>query len=137
MGHLDKLTGSRRIIAAARPRHKQETIEYRRKKLIANIEEQIELANLALEGKTPQIKRKRGHEVVTVRPRLWWAVEPDGHVYAQLRYNKLPLNIRGRGTSIEVGPLRKLPAVFKTVIRAVKAGELDNAIENAARKSRR
>ncbi len=136
MGHLDKLNISRRVIAAARPRHKADTIEYRRQKLIMNIEEQIELANLSLQGKPLQIKRKRGRNVITVRPRLWWAVEPDGHIFTQIRYNKVPLNILGRGTSIEVGRLRSLPSVYKTVIRAIKAGELDNSIETAAKKSR-
>ncbi|NNE85759.1 MAG: hypothetical protein HKN28_17485 [Alphaproteobacteria bacterium] len=137
MGHLDKLNISRRVIAAARPRRKLDTVEYRREKLIANVEEQIELANLKLQGKPAQIKRKRGHDIVTVRPRLWWATEPDGHVYTQIRYNKVPLNILGQGTSIEVGPLKKLPSVYKTVIRAIEAGELDNSIDNAAKKSRR
>jgi hypothetical protein len=136
MGHLDKLNISRRVIRAARPRQKLDMVEYRRKKLIANLEEQIELANLSLQGKTPQIQRKRGREVVTVRPRLWWAVEPDGQVYTQIKYNKTPMSILGKGNTIEVGPLKTLPSVYKTVIRAIKSGELDNSIENAAKKSR-
>lgn len=136
MGHLDKLKVSKRVIAAARPRRKLETAEYRRSKLIANLEEQIELAQLALEDKPLQLKRKRGHEVVNVRPRIWWTRAPDGLVFTEIRYNKVALNIAGRGTSIEVGPLRKLPTVYRTVIKAVKAGELDKAIDNAARKSR-
>jgi len=137
MGHLDKLKISRRVISAARPRRKGDTVEYRRGKLIANIEEQIELALLAHEDKPLELSRKRGHRVVTVRPRLWWKADPDGHVFTQIRYNKVPLNLRGQGTTIEVGPLKKLPAVYRAVIRAVKAGELDNAIAIAARRSRR
>ena len=130
MGHLDKLNVSKRIIPAARPRRKIETAEYRRGKLIANIEEQIELAQLALEDQPLQLKRKRGHGVV------WWKTVPDGKVYTEIRYNKVALNIGGRGTSIEAGDLKQLPAVFRTVIKAVKAGELDNAIQSAVRKSR-
>ena len=137
MSHLKKLTVSNRIIAAARPRHKADTIEYRRSKLIANIEEQIELVNLALEKKPLELRRKRGHDVRVVRPPLWWRVEPDGAVVTQIRYNKIPLNLGGRGTSIEVATVRKLPAAFRTVIRAVKAGELDPVIQSAARRSRR
>ena len=137
MGHLDNLDISSRIIRAARPRNKLDTVEYRRTKLISNIEEQIELANLSLHGKPPQLKRKRGRNIVIVRPRLWWATEPNGNVFTQIRYNKVPLNILGQGTSIEVGPLKKLPSVYKTVIRAIQSGELDNSIENAAKKSRR
>lgn len=137
MGHLDKLKVSKRVILAARPRRKIDTNEYRRAKLVAHIEEQIELANLALQVKPLQLARKRGHTVVAVRPRLWWRAEPDGMVHTQIRYNKMPLNIGGRGTSIEVGPLSKLPAVYRTVIRAVKAGELDSAIQRAVRETQR
>jgi hypothetical protein len=137
MGHLDKLKISNRIITAARPRRKLDTVEYQREKLISHIEEQIELANLTLEEQPAQIKRKRGHDIVTVQPRLWWATGPDGHTYTQIRYNKVPLNILSQGTSIEVGALKKLPSVYKTVIRAIKVGELDNSIQNAAKKSQR
>jgi hypothetical protein len=45
-----------------------------------------------------------------------------------------PINIEGRGTTIEVGSLIELPKVFKTLIKAVEAGELDQAMDVAARK---
>jgi hypothetical protein len=136
MAHLDKLNISRRIMPTPQPRVRVETQEHRRKKLIANIEEQIELANLALRDKPLELSRKRGHDVVKVRPRLWWKTDPDGTVLTQIRYNKVPLNLGRRGTSIEVDGLKRLPMVYRTVVRAVKAGELDDAIRNAARKSR-
>lgn len=136
MGYLDKLQISNRVIAAARPRRKIDTVEYRRNKLIANTEEQIELAQLALKNKPLELERKRGHRVVRVRPRLWWKTAPDGQVYTQIRYNKVDLNIGGRGNTIEVGSLKDLPAVYRTVIDAITVGELDQSIENAARKSR-
>lgn len=136
VGHLDKLEITMRIIAAAKPRRREETIEYRRQKLIANVEEQIELAQLAIQDKPLVLERKRGHSVTTVRPRIWWKDVGDDHIVTQIRYNKLPLRLDGRGTSIEVGRLKKLPTILRTVIRATKAGELDTAIRQAARKSR-
>lgn len=136
MGHLDKLKITNRIIAAARPRHRSDTVDYRRSKLIANIEEQIELAQLAMHGKPLELQRKRGHSVVKVRPPLWWKSEPDGKVFTQIRYNKVALYLGQRGAAIEVGALKRLPIVYRTVIKAVKAGELDQVILNAARKSR-
>ena len=136
MGHLDKLKVSNRVIAASHPRRRIETVEYKREKFIANIEEQIELVQLELAGQPLQLERKRGHNVVTVKPRLWWKGTPEGKVYTEIRYNKVALNIGGRGTSIEAGSVAKLPAIYRTVIRAVKSGELDNAIKNAVRKSR-
>lgn len=136
MGHLDKLNITNRVVPAAKPRRKMETVEYRREKLIANIEEQIELANLAVAGKPLVLNRKRGHQVKVVRPRLWWKASPEGTVYTEIRYNKVALNLAGRGISIAVKNLKALPAALRTVIRAVKAGELDGPILNAARKSR-
>ncbi|MDA0663845.1 MAG: hypothetical protein O3B08_13570 [Proteobacteria bacterium] len=136
MGHLEKLNISNRVIVAARPRHRRDTVEYRREKLVASIEEQIELATLALEDKPLQLKRKRGHSVVPVRPRLWWKEVPEGHLYTQIFYNKIPLKLARRGTAIEVDSLKKLPAVYRRVIQVVKAGELDKAVEAASRKSR-
>ncbi len=135
MSYLDKLTVSKRIIPAPRARRKAESADYRREKLIAHVEEQIELAKLALEGRPLQLQRKRGHKVVSVKPRLWWQVDSDGNVITQIRYNKIPLIIAGRGSSIEVGQLKKLPATYRTVIKAVKAGELDRQIQSAYRKS--
>lgn len=135
MGFLDKLDVSNRVIDAAKRRTKADTIEYRRAKLIANIEEQIELAHLALRGKDLVLERKRGSKVVTVRPRIWWSTEPEGDLYVQIRYNKIALNMAGRGTSIKAGSLVELPTVLRTVIKAVEAGELDTSIESVAEKS--
>lgn len=135
MSHLDKLEISNRVIIAARPRRRIDTVDYRRKKLIANIEEQIELVGLALKGLPLQLKRKRGHSVLTVSPRLWWRVMDDGMALTQIRYNKVALNIAGRGTTIEAKSLKALPPIYQTVIRAIGAGELDSAIQSAAFKS--
>ncbi len=135
MAHLDKLNITNRVIRAVKLRHKVKTIQYRRTKLIANIEEQIELVNLASADKPLQLQRKRGHTVTTVKPRIWWSTEHDGMVFTQIRYNKIILNLDGRGNSIEVGRLRSLPKVYRTVIKATEAGELDRVLESASQKS--
>jgi|GEM_PF-1219903 len=135
MSQLDKLNISRRIIPSVRPRRQKDTPEYRRNKLILNIEEQIELAELAIQGKPLELMRKRGRSEIPVRRRLWWQSDPDGTVLTQIRYNKIAINLAGRGTTIEVDGLKRLPSTFRTVVKAVKAGELDTAILSAARRS--
>lgn len=135
MAHLDKLNITNRMIDAARRRKKVDTVEYRRAKLVANIEEQIELVNLALNNQPLELHRKRGHKIQKVRPRVWWTQEENGKVYTQIRYNKIALNLAGRGIAIEAGTMKNLRKVFQTVIKAVQAGELDRVVENAARKS--
>jgi len=136
MAHLDKLNITHRAIAAAKPRRKNDTPEYRRNKLIANIEEQIELVSLQLTGRPLELHRKRGHRVQKVRPRIWWKTVEDGTVCTEIRYNKVAVNLLDRGTTIEVPSLKRLPAAYRSVIRAIKAGELDGPLQNAARKSR-
>lgn len=131
MSFLGELDISNRIIAA-RSRRKTDTIDYRREKLVANIEEQIELANLALHGNPKTLRRKRGHNVVDVKPRIWWETDADGSVFTQIRFNRVVLDMDGRGTSIEVSALENLPSTYHTVIKAVKAGELDRVMESFA-----
>ncbi len=135
MAHLDKLEITKRVVDAAKRRKKIESSEHRRNKLIANIEEQIELAQMAIRNEPLLLERKRGKRVVNVKPRIWWVAEPDGQVIAQVRYNKIPLNLAGKGTSIHVDQLSDLPDAYDTVILAIRAGELDQAIENAAKLS--
>ncbi|SEK18967.1 DUF6641 family protein [Pacificibacter marinus] len=135
MSILAQLDVSNRIISA-RQRRKPDTVEYRRKKLIANIEEQIELATLALAQKPMELKRKRGHSIVAVKPRIWWKTTSDGSVFTMIRFNREALVIDMRGTSIEVSALEHLPEIYRTVIKAVQAGELDRAIENVVNAKR-
>ena len=134
--HLDQLTITNRVAPVAKRPRKQQTIEYKRSKLIANIEEQIELATLAIADEPLVIKRKRGKSVRTVKPRIWWEVVEGGLVVAEVRYNKVALNLAGLGTSIEVAKLEELPAALKVVIDATNAGELDQSIRNASKKSK-
>jgi hypothetical protein len=68
---------------------------YRSNKLIANIEEQIELAHFALQDRPLKLQKKRGLKVIKVRLRLWWKVDSDENVLTQSRYNKNALNLAG------------------------------------------
>ena len=133
MSHLDKLTITRRVLKPRPSRHRKPSLEHYRDKLIANLEEQIELARKTIAGEPAVIKRRRGSEVRAVRPRLWWSEGEDGHVGSYILYNRTALALKGRGRTIEVGRLRNLPGVYRTVIAAARAGELDTALIAAAR----
>jgi hypothetical protein len=135
MSHLDKLTISRRVLKRRPPRRTVDRIAHYREKLIANLEEQIELAEKVIAGKPPTISRRRGKTVRAVRPRLWWHEDEAGHVASYIFHNRIALALKGGGRTIEVGPLRKLPAAYRKVIAATRAGELDTALRNAARDS--
>ena len=135
MPHLNKLEISRRVLKPRPARRSKPSIEHYREKLNANLEEQIELVQKAIAGEPTVIKRRRGRQIREVRPRLWWYEDPDGHVGTYVFHNQTALNLNRGGRTIEVGPLRKLPAAFRTVIAAVRAGELDTALSAAARRN--
>jgi len=131
MAHLDKLNISKRVLAAERRRRKADSIDYRRQKLAANLEEQLELAKKAIAGEPLELPRKRGHSVTMVRPRVWWRTDAAGRTATEVYYDRVALNIAGKGRTVEVGKLKNLPSVYRTLIRAVLEGELDTAIKGA------
>lgn len=131
--NLGRLDLSHRMLKPRPSRQSGDRIDHLRTKLIANLEEQITLARKVLNGEDPTIERRRGNAVRTVRPRLWWHKDPDGHVATYILYNQVALPLGGDRRTIEVGPLGRLPEVFETVIAAVKAGELDQSLEAADR----
>ena len=65
------------------------------------------------------------------RVKRWWRIDGSGNCYLILRYgNKLIAPTADKG-AIAVGEKAKLVTVLDAVIAAVKAGELDAAIETA------
>ncbi len=129
--NLGRLDLSHRMLKPRPSRQSGDRIAHLRKKLIANLEEQITLVRKVLDGDEPTIERRRGNAVRTVRPRLWWHQDADGHVATYILYNQIALPLSGNRRTIEVGPLDRLPDVFETVIAAVRAGELDQPLEAA------
>ena len=54
--------------------------------------------------------------------------------YFSVFYGSRVLKLEGDNTAITVGARDKLPEIIRAVIEAVKAGELDKSIEEAANK---
>ncbi len=57
--------------------------------------------------------------------RRWWWQDETGAVLLELRYGNKPIAVVDNKSTIEVGPMDKLPKVIDMVIEAVSAGELD------------
>ncbi|MDO9502770.1 MAG: hypothetical protein Q7J52_21935 [Falsiroseomonas sp.] len=113
--------------------------EVRRSKLIEKLEEQLALAQAQAEGKRyvalkPAWRtdengvKSRVQREKNVRP--WWWPEGTGLTLV-IRYGSRPVELaKGRrAISVEHPPM--LPGALNAVIAAVKAGELDAAIEAA------
>ena len=108
----------------------------RRAKLIAQLEQQRELAadENYVAKRQKWIKQADGTKQLVDAPKRvkrWWRMDGSGNCFLILRYgNKLIAPTADKG-AIAVGEKGKLVAVLEAVIAAVKAGELDTAIETA------
>lgn len=112
-----------------------------RRKLIERLEEQKELVTSELEGKhyvKTQTKFVHNSDTgetnrieVPKRIKRWFWKEPDGTVCMKLFYGSSTLNL-GENSTIEAKGLDKLPSVIGTVVEAIEAGELDEALKIAS-----
>ena len=108
----------------------------RRAKLVTQLEQQLELAKD--EGyvvkRQKWVKQGDGTKQLVDSPKRvkrWWRIDGSGNCFLILRYgNKLIAPTADKG-AIAVGERAKLAAVLEAVIVAVKAGELDSAMETA------
>ena len=135
MGVLDKL----KIVALAK--QVKGTVEQeRRKKLAEQLTEQLKLAEAALGGVAYQRTKAawdtdaEGHRYRVQRPvtlRQWWTVADGGVAQFGVRYGAVPLQLQPGKAAVEVAKLADLPAVIKTLLQAVEAGELDAAVAAA------
>jgi hypothetical protein len=115
-------------------------IEYRRNKLVANLLEQREIAQADAEGRELTITRKRWEltetgekKRVEVAKRLkrWWTTDAEGRVVLVVRWGTKLLELHGDKTGIAVADKAKLVGILDKLVAAVRAGELDAAIDKA------
>jgi hypothetical protein len=118
--------------------------EQRRNKLIAKLEEQQALAEAQQQGKRYVVmksawtrddagNKQRIQREKIVRPWFW----PDaGGLSMVVRYGARPLELAKGRRALSVPTLDAIPATITTVIAAVKAGELDAAMDAAVAASK-
>lgn len=114
--------------------------EQRRSKLIAKLEEQLALAEAEKQGKRHIVmknawakdeagNRQRVQREKIVRPWYW----PDANGLTMVvRYGAKPLDLQKGKKALSVAGIDAIPEAITTVIAAVRAGELDSAIEAVA-----
>ena len=115
----------------------------RRNKVVARLDEQIELAKAKLERRAYSATRQRRvtdeqtGEKRTVetekRMREWWWVAADGKkMNIVLKYGAKVIEIAKGKTAIEIAGQQELVATLELLKRAVEGGELDAQIEATA-----
>lgn len=132
MKHLSKLK-----LVAVQQRRMLTKVEQRRAKLISKLEEQLALAEALIRGERYEPLRKvwvtaaNGERVRIERPKRakpWYWLNAAGCFFSVYYGSKL-IRWEGDMTAISLGDRTELPAAIKAVLEAVRAGELDLAIE--------
>ncbi len=137
MSHLKalKLTSAVPVRAAVNP------VQRAREKIIAALAEQTQMAEAKIAGQafTPtHVVRRKNAEGVRVeveapkRVRQGWFIDGNGKVFFALRYAGKTIEFAKDKNAIEVGELTSLPKIIDTLIEAVRAGELDVQLTDAA-----
>ena len=117
-------------------------IAVRRRKLIAKIDEQIQLA--ANKDYTPTqhkwVNDEHGNQCkveVAKRVKRWWTASVDGKINLVVRYGSKPLEFAKGKNAIELSTEAEVADVLAKVREAAENGDLDTLIEQQAQFGRR
>ena len=127
---------------AFNPLQNNNPIAVRRRKLIAKIDEQIQLA--VNKEYTPTqhkwVTDEHGNQrkiEVAKRVKRWWTVSVDGKINLVVRYGSKPLEFAKGKNAIELASEAGVADVLAKVREAAELGELDTLIEKQAQYGRR
>jgi len=127
---------------AFNPLQNYNPIAVRRRKLIAKIDEQIQLA--ANKDYTPTQQKwvtdEHGNQrkvEVAKRVKRWWTASVDGKINLVVRYGSKPLEFAKGKNAIELASEEEVADVLAKVREAAELGELDTLIEKQAQFGRR
>jgi hypothetical protein len=127
---------------AFKPLANNNPIAVRRRKLVAKIDEQIQLASdkdyTPTQHKwiTDELGNQKKVEVAK-RVKRWWTASVDGKINLVVRYGSKPLEFAKGKNAIELASEGELADTLRKVREAAELGELDALIEQQARFGRR
>lgn len=112
----------------------------RRTRVIAHLEEQkLLLADAGYQRTVKTWKKNETGEksLVETKQRVlpWWSVQPNGSYAFCVRSGWKPIEFEKGKAAIAVPSLEKLPSIIDTLITAVRNGELDEQLAQAAKQS--
>ena len=124
------------------PLRNNNPIAVRRRKLMAKIDEQIQLATN--KDYTPTQHKwvtddegKQTKVEVAKRVKRWWTASVDGKINLIVRYGSEPLEFSKGKNAIELASEAEVADTLRKVREAVKLGDLDALIERQAQFGRR
>ena len=127
---------------AFNPLQNNNPIVVRRRKLIAKLDEQIQLATN--KDYTPTQHKwvtddegKQTKVEVTKRVKRWWMTSVDGKINLVVRYGSKPLEFTKGKNAIQLASEAEVADTLRKVRKAAELGELDTLIEQQAQFGRR
>jgi hypothetical protein len=134
-----------KLVAAQKPTSLPQ-VQQRRNKLSKRIAEQIEMAKAEQNGTAFAPVKMRSYtdketgvrkQVETnKRVKAWWFTAENGKLALSVRFGPKVLELAKGKYAVQVADKKDLVEVLEVVRTAVENGELDTAIDNAAKKLR-
>ena len=140
MGHLEKL----KIVAQQQKRTQSKT-EHRRNKLLEKLDDQLAMVQALIAGevyakkKMAFVKNEEGQRVAiekVKRIRPWYWMTAAGGFYFQVWYGSKIIELKPGLTAVQVAKRDELLDVIRSVMDAVRFGELDVQIEDVAERNK-
>ena len=113
------------VVAAIKERKlfKRDRNTVARERFVHNLQTQKQLIVGDMTGTKPVIKSLTNKELKN--PRKWYFKDEKGKYWTKLVWQFEEIKIDGTNTDVEIGEMAKGPALYDTLIEAVKAGEFD------------
>lgn len=129
-------------LVQAKRQAKTDSVQFRRGKVLAKLDEQIALAKALRSGQTLNIKRvrKERDEMTGVlrtiesvkRIKQFWFKAESGKTCVELLYGQTAIEFKKGVTAIELADDGQVVEVLETLRKAVEVGELDSQITVAS-----
>lgn len=120
------------------PKPSSDPLIIKRERMVARLEDQKKLlADPNYVRTVKRWERKEGGEKVLVerplRTSKWWQPDQSGGFLMTVKIGSKRIEFEKGKAAIAVGSLEKLPGVIDSLIKAVKAGELDEQLGQAGK----
>src|SRR4051794_27892460 len=120
----------------AQPKPSSDPLIIKRERMVARLEDQKKLfADPNFVRTVKRWEKKEGGEKVLVEKPLrtskWWQQDPSGTVVMTVKVGSKRIEFEKGKAAISVGSIEKLQGVIDSLIKAVRAGELDAQLSEA------
>lgn len=120
------------------PKVNNDPVVIKRERIVSRLEDQKKLlADPTFVRRVKRWEHKEGGEKVLVekpiRTSKWWQADQNGGYVMTVKVGSKRIEFEKGKAAISVGSLDKLPSVIDALIKAVRAGELDEQLKQSSK----